>query len=158
MHSVHRDCSPLGFSVHGISRARIVEWVAISFSRESSWSRIFLIQGSNHQTMFPALQTVSYIAGGKNHHTDKQIGRRTQIISSNLHPLGLKKHTTDTNTQKPERLLLVLQLKDSKSKLSHEAAHMIYRPIWDSVNLRRRPTSRLQACQGYCPSSVFIHK
>ena len=26
------DCSPPGFSVHGILQARIVEWVAISFS------------------------------------------------------------------------------------------------------------------------------
>ena len=30
------DCSPLGSSVQGISQARIVEWVAIFFSRESS--------------------------------------------------------------------------------------------------------------------------
>ena len=29
------DCSPPGSSVHGISQARILEWVAISFSRES---------------------------------------------------------------------------------------------------------------------------
>ena len=27
------DCSPLGSSVHGISQAKIAEWVAISFSR-----------------------------------------------------------------------------------------------------------------------------
>ena len=26
------DCSPPGFSVHGIFQARILEWVAISFS------------------------------------------------------------------------------------------------------------------------------
>ena len=30
------DCSPPGFSVHGILQARILEWVAIPFSRESS--------------------------------------------------------------------------------------------------------------------------
>ena len=30
------DCSPPGFSVHGILQARILEWVAISFSRGSS--------------------------------------------------------------------------------------------------------------------------
>ena len=30
------DCSPLGSSVHGILQARLLEWVAISFSRESS--------------------------------------------------------------------------------------------------------------------------
>ena len=33
------DCSPPGFFVHGILQARILEWVTISFSRGSSWSR-----------------------------------------------------------------------------------------------------------------------
>ena len=32
-------CSPVGSSVHGISQARILEWVAISFSRISPWRR-----------------------------------------------------------------------------------------------------------------------
>ena len=32
-------CSLPGFSVHGVSQARILEWVAISFSRGSSWPR-----------------------------------------------------------------------------------------------------------------------
>ena len=31
------DCSPQGSSVHGILQARILEWVAIPFSRGSSW-------------------------------------------------------------------------------------------------------------------------
>ena len=43
------DCRPPGFSVHGIFQARILEWVAISFSRGSSWPRdqthIFCIAG-----------------------------------------------------------------------------------------------------------------
>ena len=30
------DCSPPGSSVHGISLARILEWVAISYSKGSS--------------------------------------------------------------------------------------------------------------------------
>ena len=34
------DCSLPGSSVHGISQARILEWVAISFSRGSSQPRI----------------------------------------------------------------------------------------------------------------------
>ena len=43
------DCSPPGSSVHGIFQARILEWVAISYSRES---------------FHPRDQTwVSYIAG-----------------------------------------------------------------------------------------------
>ena len=33
------DCSLPGSSVHGIFQARVLEWVAISFSRRSSWSR-----------------------------------------------------------------------------------------------------------------------
>ena len=33
------DCSPPGSSVHGILRVRIVEWVAIPFSRGFSWPR-----------------------------------------------------------------------------------------------------------------------
>ena len=38
--------SPLGSSIHGISPVRILEWVAISFSRGSSWPR--------YQTTSPA--------------------------------------------------------------------------------------------------------
>ena len=33
------DCSPPGSSVHGIFQAKILEWIAISFSRGSSWPR-----------------------------------------------------------------------------------------------------------------------
>ena len=32
------DCSPPGFSVHGISQARILEWVVMPSSRGSSWT------------------------------------------------------------------------------------------------------------------------
>ena len=34
-----KDCSPPGSSVHGILQARILEWVAMTFSRRSSWPR-----------------------------------------------------------------------------------------------------------------------
>ena len=33
------NCRPLGSTVHGIFQTRILEWVAISFSRGSSWPR-----------------------------------------------------------------------------------------------------------------------
>ena len=43
------DCSPPSSSVHGILQARILEWVAISFSRESSrprdWTQVSHIAG-----------------------------------------------------------------------------------------------------------------
>ena len=48
-----KHCSPSGSSVHGISQARILEWVAISFSRGSSLPR--------DQTIKP---TVPALAGG----------------------------------------------------------------------------------------------
>ena len=35
------DCSLPDSSVHGIFQARILEWGAISFSRESSWPRVW---------------------------------------------------------------------------------------------------------------------
>ena len=44
------DCSPLGSSVHGISQARIVECVAVSFSR----ANLGIEPGS------PALQQIPY--------------------------------------------------------------------------------------------------
>ena len=34
-----RDCSPPGSSIHGISQARTLEWVGISYSRGSSQLR-----------------------------------------------------------------------------------------------------------------------
>ena len=33
------DCSPSDSSIHGISQVRILEWVAVSFSKGSSWPR-----------------------------------------------------------------------------------------------------------------------
>ena len=48
-HSVVSDCDPMEYTVQGILQARILEWVAFPFSRESSQPR--------DQTW------VSYIAG-----------------------------------------------------------------------------------------------
>ena len=33
----HTDCSPPGSSIHGIFQARVLEWVAISFSNAWKW-------------------------------------------------------------------------------------------------------------------------
>jgi len=44
------DCSLTGSSIHGIFQARILEWVAISFSRGSSRS-----PGIEHASVSPAL-------------------------------------------------------------------------------------------------------
>ena len=34
-----KNCSPPGSNVHGISQARILEWVTITYSRRTSWPR-----------------------------------------------------------------------------------------------------------------------
>ena len=54
------DWSPPGSSVHGILQERILEWVAISFSRG------FLTQGSNPRLLSPALQADSLPAEPSN--------------------------------------------------------------------------------------------
>ena len=53
------DCSPPGSSVHGVSQARILEWVAISFSRGSSQHReVALLQSPcNYPQSCPAFST-----------------------------------------------------------------------------------------------------
>ena len=43
-------CNPMDYTVHGVLQARILEWVAVPFSRESSQSRV--------------RTQVSHIAGG----------------------------------------------------------------------------------------------
>ena len=39
------DCNPPGSSVHGILQSRIMEWVAISFSRPRNWTQVSCIAG-----------------------------------------------------------------------------------------------------------------
>ena len=50
------DCGPPGSSVHGILQARILEWVAISFSRGSSRPRdqtlVSCISGIGRQVLY----------------------------------------------------------------------------------------------------------
>ena len=55
------DCSLPGSSIHGISQARILEWVAMSFSKGSSWPR--------HQTRISCIgrQILNQWAPGEAH-------------------------------------------------------------------------------------------
>ena len=61
------DCSPRGFSVHGTSQAKILQWVAISFSSGSSQPRVKLMS-----LVSPALQANS---GPLSH-----LGRSTEML------------------------------------------------------------------------------
>ena len=53
------DCSPPGSSVHGILQARILEWVAIPFSRRSSQARDWT-QVNKHIFFFIFLSIMGY--------------------------------------------------------------------------------------------------
>ena len=84
------DCSPPGFSDHGILQARILEWVATSFFRGSSWPRDWT--------------QVSHIAGRcfslwATRGAVLLYSRNQPTLWSNYHPL--KK--THTHTQKKPR-------------------------------------------------------
>ena len=61
------DCSPLGSPVHGILQARILEWVAISFSSGSSQTR--------DQTQ------VTHIAGRLSHQGSLPLGKPSLLFS-----------------------------------------------------------------------------
>ena len=62
----------LGSSVHGILQARILEWVAISFSRGSSWPR--------NRTRSPALQSDSLLTELRGKSSISQAQRTIQIV------------------------------------------------------------------------------
>ena len=53
------DCSPAVCSVHGISQARVLEWVAISFSNQSTMPQLFIIYPSRFINCLPALSYLS---------------------------------------------------------------------------------------------------
>ena len=76
------DCSPPGSSVHGISQARMLKWVAIHFSRGSSCTRDWTWVSCNAGGFFTELPgkpvyTHTY------RHSSGSIG-----ISSHHHPWG----------------------------------------------------------------------
>ena len=63
------DCSPPSSSIHGISQARLLEWVSISFSRISTWPTSSTLAGvffflplshqrSLYQSIFPPIRFV----------------------------------------------------------------------------------------------------
>ena len=58
------DCSLPGSSIDGMFQARILEWVAIFFSRGSSWPR--------DRTQSPALQADSLPSEARNHHPNNR--------------------------------------------------------------------------------------
>ena len=72
------DCSLLGSSIHGVFQARILEWVAISFSRG-----IFLTQGSN-PGLLHCRQTLYHLSH------QRSLWRRRVFSNSQIHSWNIQ--------------------------------------------------------------------
>ena len=85
------DCSPQGSSVHGILQARILKWVAISFSRGSSRPRD-LTQVSHIVGISlppePSGKTHLYMRSGHNSSSVRPLMSEFEAVSSGME-LGL---------------------------------------------------------------------
>ena len=82
------DCSPSGFSIHGVFQAIILEWVAISFSRGSSpprdWTQVSCIEGrcftpwATREVLFYLGKKVTVRVHAKNMNEKTGLGHRFQ--------------------------------------------------------------------------------
>ena len=73
------DCSPSASSVHGISQARILKWVAVSFSRGSTQPRSLALASGFFTTEPPEKPNPS---------SSVQLSR--SVMSNSLRPYGLQ--------------------------------------------------------------------
>ena len=95
--------SPPGSSVHGISQARVLEWVAISFSRGSSWPRDRTCASCISCTGRWILYHLSHLG------SPCQVSKKKFIIpTATIYGLGLK-HITGRGLS----LLLLLEISNS---------------------------------------------
>ena len=67
------DCTPPGSSIHGILHARILEWVAIPFSRGSSWPRNWTLVSCIASGFFTVWDTREAIINFTFYHNKSQI-------------------------------------------------------------------------------------
>ena len=91
------DCSPPGSSVHGILQARILEWIAISFSRGSSQFRDWTQVSCTADRFFTIWATHYMLSdlkpSGRWEHTDKN--RKRMLLPGTLLP------ATSSEVRKP---------------------------------------------------------
>ena len=106
------DCSPPGSSVHGILQARILKWVAIPFSRESSRPRS-RIQVSCIVGRFSTVYSVFYILGVILVLTSLIL----KIPLGNRYCYSLYFIDDDFGTERLSNLLKVTQLWEGKTRL-----------------------------------------
>ena len=91
------DCSPPGFSIHGIVQARILEWVAISFSNAWKWkvkvkslSRVWLL-ATPWTAAYQAPPSMGFSRQQYKKHTEKGELAKLNSIATWNSPVGVKK-------------------------------------------------------------------
>ena len=107
------DCSLPGSSIHGIFQARVLEWVAISFSRRSSWprdwTRVSYIVGRCF-TVWATREYIMWNAGLD----ESQAG--IKIAWRNINSLRYADYTTLVPESKEELKSLLMRVKEESKK------------------------------------------
>ena len=103
------DCSPPGSSVHGISQARILEWVATSHSRGSSWPRdwtcIFCVSCIDWQILYHCTTCEESTLGLHNWQTQDPKEDAEAGIARRLHKItGFLRRGTEKQAQPADGL------------------------------------------------------
>ena len=125
------DCSTLGSSLCGISQARILEWVAILFSRGSSWPR--------DQTQVPGLLHCRQIFYCLSHWgspyicTDIHTYFQIKSSKSSVH-FTLRAHLRFSHIPR-DQSHTVAALLDSIS-LNYPSLHLSHKPLISFLNLK----------------------
>ena len=136
------DCGPSGSSVHGILQARILKWVAISFSRGSSppsdWTHISLAGGfftivppgkPHTQTVknLPAMWEIWVQSLGREDPLEKRMATHSSILAWRIpytgaiySPSGCKELDTAEQLTWPSSWEICMQIRKQQSELDME--------------------------------------
>ena len=97
------ECSPPGSSVHGIVQARIMEWVVIPFSRESSWHR--------NRTWVSCIAGIFFMPGNRGRETPNYTYLfLNYIYGLPCHCILCSKNKNKRNIWKKKRGIIFLQI------------------------------------------------
>ena len=120
------DCSLPGISVHGIFQARILEWVAISFSRRSSnpgnWTRVSRIVG-RHFTVWATREVqMAWIPQPKDKDWLNGYKNKTSIHAVYKRPISKQRTHTDSKWRAGKRYFMQME---TKRKQEQQYSHHI---------------------------------
>ena len=134
------DCSLPGSSVHGILQARILAWVAISFSRESSQPRKWTQDSRTAGIFFTVWAT-----------REAQLIKRMQWLKFIIYPKEFQELAVRNSHTAPERCLpqlcvwRILELGEYNNWRSEGFVHVL--TVWHFSSLCAFPLVEHSACR-----------